>query len=60
MSSQNEEEGSEVKTVKDILLSPRESELKFGLLIGLLKVNQVSNKDVVDTVLYLVRVFKLS
>ncbi|XP_041358388.1 neurobeachin-like isoform X2 [Gigantopelta aegis] len=53
MSSQNEEGGSEVKTVKDILLSPGESELKFGLLIGLLKVNQVSNKDVVDTVLYL-------
>ena len=45
---------SGVKTAQDVLKMSGGDELKFGVLIGLIKVNQVSNKDVVDTVLNLV------
>lgn len=50
-----DDSGNEIKSVQDVLRSEGNDELKFGLLIGLIKVSQVSNKDVVDTVLYLVR-----
>ena len=50
---------SKVTTTEDILKASGNDELKFGLLIGLIKVGQVSNKDVVDTVLYLVRTVHL-
>ncbi|KAK6172415.1 hypothetical protein SNE40_016068 [Patella caerulea] len=53
MAESTPEKKSEVKTVADILKLPGNGELKFGLLIGLIKVKQVSNKDVVDTVLFL-------
>lgn len=56
--AENEKEGEKepkVTTPEDILKTSGNDELKFGLLIGLIKVGQVSNKDVVDTVLYLVR-----
>ena len=43
-----------VESTDDILKETGNDELKFGLLIGLIKVGQVSNKDVVDTVLHLV------
>ena len=47
-------EGSDVKSVEDVLKMPGTDQLKFGVLIGLIKVGQVSNKEVVDTVLNLV------
>ncbi|KAK3778710.1 hypothetical protein RRG08_012982 [Elysia crispata] len=54
MSAPEEETGQEdLKTVKGILALKDNDELKFGLLIGLIELKQVSNKDVVDTVLYL-------
>ena len=55
MSAPEEEASREdIKTVKGILALKDNDELKFGLLIGLIELQQVSNKDVVDTVLYLV------
>ncbi|KAK7469905.1 hypothetical protein BaRGS_00036068 [Batillaria attramentaria] len=48
-----DDSGNEIKTVQDILQSKDNDELKFGLLISLIKVGQVSNKDVVDTLLHL-------
>ena len=51
-----EEREAKVTTTEDILKASGNDELKFGLLIGLIKVGQVSNKDVVDTVLYLVSI----
>ncbi|KAK3100612.1 hypothetical protein FSP39_022596 [Pinctada imbricata] len=47
------EEEKKVESTDDILKDSGNDELKFGLLIGLIKVGQVSNKDVVDTVLHL-------
>ena len=52
-----DDSGKEIKTVQDVLKSDGNDELKFGLLIGLVKVSQVSNKDVVNTVLHLVSLF---
>jgi hypothetical protein len=49
-----DDSGLEIKTVQDVLKSTGNDELKFGLLIGLVKVSQVPNKDVVDTILHLV------
>lgn len=49
-----DDSGKEIKSVQDVLKTEGNDELKFGLLIGLIKVNQVSSKDVVDTVLHLV------
>ena len=46
--------GGEIKHVEDILKSTEKDEVKFGLLVGLIKADQVSNKDVVNTVLHLV------
>ncbi|XP_005103298.2 neurobeachin, partial [Aplysia californica] len=53
MSTETEEEGKDVKTVGGILNLTGNDELKFGLLIGLIELKQVTNKDVVDTVLHL-------
>ncbi|XP_048243612.1 neurobeachin-like isoform X2 [Haliotis rufescens] len=53
MAGEATEVKSEVKSVLDILKAPGDDEQKFGLLIGLIQGNQVSNKDVVDTVLHL-------
>ncbi|CAL1540734.1 unnamed protein product, partial [Lymnaea stagnalis] len=53
MSKAEEEGGEDVKTVEGILKLKGNDELKFGLLIGLIELQQASNKDVVDTVLYL-------
>ena len=49
-------EESEPKTVQDVLKMSGKDELKFGVLIGLIKVDQLPNRDVVDTVLNLVRI----
>ena len=57
MADEQESEGSDVKSAQDVLKMSGNDELKFGVLIGLIKVGQVSNKDVVDTVLNLVSEF---
>lgn len=49
-----EKNGTSTGSTDDILKSTGNDELKFGLLISLLKVDQVPNKDVVDAVLHLV------
>ena len=54
MAASPPKEGSDVKSVEDVLKMPGTDQLKFGVLIGLIKVGQVSNKEVVDTVLNLV------
>ena len=45
--------GGDIKHVEGILKSNEKDEVKFKLLIGLIKADQVSNKDVVNTVLHL-------
>ena len=57
MAESQESEGSDVKSAQDVLKMSGNGELKFGVLIGLIKVGQVSNKEVVDTVLNLVSAF---
>lgn len=52
--SADEKNGTSTLSTDDILKSTGNDELKFGLLISLLKVDQAPNKDVVDTVLHLV------
>jgi len=42
------------KTTQDVMNMAGNDELKFGVLIGLVRVGQLSNKDVVDSVLCLV------
>jgi len=42
------------KTTQDVMNMAGNNELKFGMLIGLVRVGQLSNKDVVDSVLCLV------
>ena len=54
MAESQKSEGCDVKSAQDVLKMSGNDELKFGVLIGLIKVGQVSNKDVVDTVLNLV------
>lgn len=54
MSDSNQSDSSGAQSAQDVLKMTGKDELKFGVLIGLIKVNQVSNKDVVDTVLNLV------
>ncbi|XP_021348369.1 neurobeachin-like isoform X3 [Mizuhopecten yessoensis] len=53
MSSTEGEGEAQVTTTEGILKAAGNDELKFGLLIGLIKVKQVTNKDVVNTVLHL-------
>lgn len=54
MAESQEKDGGDVKDVKEVLKMSGNDELKFGVLIGLVKIGQVSNKDVVETVLNLV------
>ncbi len=49
-----------VKRPEQVVALEMKDNLKFGLLIGLLKVGQVSNREVVNTVLHLVRTRFLS
>ena len=60
MADSQDSTGNDVKTAQDILKMSGNAELKFGVLIGLIKVGQVSNKDVVDTVLNLVSSLNLN
>ncbi|GIY82259.1 hypothetical protein CEXT_266681 [Caerostris extrusa] len=43
----------EAKKPEDVIKMPLNDNLKFAVLIGLVEVGQVSNKEVVNTVLYL-------
>jgi len=47
------------KTTQDVMNMAGNDELKFGVLIGLVRIGQLSNKDVVDSVLCLVSTFFL-
>ena len=46
---------AEVKRPQEVVQMNIKDSLKFGVLIGLLEVKQVRNKEVVDAVLHLVR-----
>ena len=54
MAESGEAEAAAPKTAQDVLNMSGTDGVKFGVLIGLIKVGQVTNKDVVDTVLNLV------
>lgn len=45
---------TEAKRPEDVIKMPLNDNLKFAVLIGLVEVGQVSNKEVVNTVLHLV------
>lgn len=45
---------TEAKKPEDVIKMPLNDNLKFAVLIGLVEVGQVSNKEVVNTVLHLV------
>ena len=45
---------AEVKRPQEVVMMNIKDSLKFGVLIGLLEVRQVRNKEVVDAVLHLV------
>lgn len=58
MSSPTEAEGSssswpDIKRPEEVVAMEMKDNLKFGVLIGLLKVGEVSNREVVNTVLHL-------
>ena len=44
----------DIKKPEDVVSMEMKDNLKFGVLIGLIKVGEVSNREVVDTVLHLV------
>uniref|UniRef100_T1JPE9 Uncharacterized protein n=1 Tax=Strigamia maritima TaxID=126957 RepID=T1JPE9_STRMM len=44
----------DVKRPEDVVKMPMNDKLKFAVLIGLIEVGQVSNKEIVNTVLHLV------
>lgn len=48
----------DIKRPEEVLRSALEDEVKFAVLIGLIEVGQVSNREVVDTVLHLVRYYR--
>lgn len=50
---------SDIKKPEEIVSMEMKDNLKFGVLIGLLKVGEVSNREVVNTVLHLVSVLHL-
>ncbi|GBM24408.1 hypothetical protein AVEN_167635-1 [Araneus ventricosus] len=50
---------TEAKKPEDVIKMPLNDNLKFAVLIGLVEVGQVSNKEVVNTVLHLMIVFSV-
>lgn len=44
----------DIKKPEDVVSMEMKDNLKFGVLIGLIKVGEVSNREVVNTVLHLV------
>lgn len=47
---------SHIKKPEEVVSMTTKDNLKFGVLIGLLKVGEVSNREVVNTVLHLVSI----
>lgn len=45
---------SDIKRPEEVVTSTMKDNMKFGVLIGLVKVGQVTNKEVVNAVLHLV------
>lgn len=46
---------SDIKRPEEVVSMPMKDSLKFAVLIGLIEVEQVTNREVVNTVLHLVR-----
>lgn len=56
-SNENEENNPPLPNIKkpeEVVTMEMKDNLKFGVLIGLIKVGEVSNREVVNTVLHLV------
>ncbi|XP_024879677.1 neurobeachin-like isoform X2 [Temnothorax curvispinosus] len=49
---------SDIKRPEEVVAMAMNDSLKFAVLIGLIEVGQVSNREVVNTVLHLVCIFK--
>ncbi|XP_011337271.1 neurobeachin-like isoform X1 [Ooceraea biroi] len=47
---------SDIKRPEEVVAMAMNDSLKFAVLIGLIEVGQVSNREVVNTVLHLVRI----
>lgn len=45
---------SDIKRPEEVVTMVMKDELKFGVLIGLIEVGEVSNREVVNTILHLV------
>lgn len=54
MASQGDPPIQDVKRPGDVIKTAMADNLKFAVLIGLIEVGQVSNKEVVNTILQLV------
>jgi hypothetical protein len=50
---------NEIKRPEDVVRMAMNDNLKFAVLIGLIEVGQVSNREVVNTVLHLVSIIRL-
>ncbi|GFG36094.1 hypothetical protein Cfor_03667 [Coptotermes formosanus] len=50
---------SEIKRPEDVVRMAMNDSLKFAVLVGLIEVGQVSNREVVNTVLHLVSTLRL-
>jgi hypothetical protein len=48
-----------IKKPEEVVSMDMKDNLKFGVLIGLIKVGEVSNREVVNTVLHLVSFYPL-
>lgn len=51
---------SDIKRPEEVVRMTTNDSLKFAVLIGLIEVGQVTNREVVNTVLHLVRVYDTS
>lgn len=56
MADQSDPPIRDVKKPEDVIKTAMADNLKFAVVIGLIEVGQVSNKEVVNTVLQLVRI----
>lgn len=54
METLNSSDVHEMKRPEDVVNMPLNDSLKFAVLIGQVEVGQVSNKEVVNTILHLV------
>ncbi|XP_015604586.1 neurobeachin-like isoform X6 [Cephus cinctus] len=51
---------SDIKRPEEVVAMAMNDSLKFAVLIGLIEVGQMSNREVVNTVLHLVRILEWS